>query len=332
MRANAFPSIALGSVLALPLVHCGGDSGGPPNFNAFLGTWSCDSTTTVNLTKPAGTPSQKSTTTVTLEVKKSGANTITIGEMGDPTCAAELRISGTTGTLAGGFTCDQGDQSLKVQSAQVRASGDKLTGTRTAQITGTTNTGDAASGTATTSIDCTRLSGPPDADGGAGQGNGNTGAGANAGSGGDADSGASPGSGAKAGSGGNAGSGGSSGSGGAGSGGKASGGSAGSGGGANPPVDCTAEADCLTCCDDNFQAGVKRLDELLADCVCQECATECAASLCAATPSEPKMGDACDTCVSTSIDMGGACLMPTAVACTRDKICAPYATCIGSCP
>jgi hypothetical protein len=304
MRPVSSVSVVAGSLLALALVHCGGDSGGgSANLDSFLGSWSCESTTTVTVTKPSGMPEKMSTTTVTLEVKKSGTNAVTIGEEGDPTCAAELRVAGNTGTLVSSLTCDQGGQSFKIQSAKVTVSGNKLKGSRTAALSGTSDTGDALSGTVTTSIDCTRLSGPSDADAG-GLGNG-----------GKTGSGGSPGTGAKTGTGAAMGT-----------------GATGTGGGGSN-VDCTTAQDCGTCCDDNFPDGIDRLQTLLIDCACQACSTECATSLCdAANPAEPSPGDACDTCARMALADGSACITDVANSCAKDSACVPYARCVGSCP
>jgi hypothetical protein len=291
---------AIASLSVLCLAHCGSDSGsngtgsGSGNLNDFLGTWMCDTETTVKITKPAGMPESKEPGTANLEITKSGSNEITVGEMGDSTCSLKIKVSGSTGSLASSVSCDQGGVTFDINTAKVTVSGDKLTGTRSATVSGTADDGSDISGTATTTIDCTRTSAPVGAD----AGDGNTGSGGKTGSGG----------------GGNAGSGAAPGAGGAG-------------------VDaCMTATDCQTCCESNFPDGASALDSKLLDCACAACGTECATSLCAADPSAPSDGDACANCAQQELDGQGTCAQDAVSACRAEADCTPFYTCLANCP
>src|SRR4051794_17849515 len=58
---------------------------------------------------------------------------------------------------------------------------------------------------------------------------------------------------------------------------------------------------CYDCCDKANPKAIDFLDQKWGDCACVTpgtCKTQCAASFCAATYVDPKMGDACDTCLN----------------------------------
>ena len=105
-----------------------------------------------------------------------------------------------------------------------------------------------------------------------------------------------------------------------------------------PPDSATGDAACLanpstcvTCCANNHQAGVGVLDQAILTCDCGTgaggCQTACATEICANPPAAPTAGDACDTCLNTSLGMTGACLQPVETACQANADCAAYLTC-----
>ncbi|MBX3262238.1 MAG: hypothetical protein KIS78_05400 [Labilithrix sp.] len=57
---------------------------------------------------------------------------------------------------------------------------------------------------------------------------------------------------------------------------------------------------CYACCDAKNPDGMAVYEDAWLACACAPgvCATACAQSACAATPSEPADGDACDTCLA----------------------------------
>lgn len=131
-----------------------------------------------------------------------------------------------------------------------------------------------------------------------------------------------------------------------GDGGKKEGGSAGNdSGGGNPDDACGEEATkqaCGECCITNHQTGYKTFETALLECVCTgegsakdagagsgPCKSECATTLCAATPMNGNT--ACNNCVQTSVNTGGACLQHVSTACQADQDCVDQQACIGQC-
>jgi hypothetical protein len=104
---------------------------------------------------------------------------------------------------------------------------------------------------------------------------------------------------------------------------------------------CAAEATkaaCGQCCVTNHQAGAKVIQDSVLGCACQGtgadsgapvCATECAATACAATPAQPDT--ACNNCLSMSIAQGGACQQAASDACTASTDCVAEQKCIQPC-
>ena len=90
-------------------------------------------------------------------------------------------------------------------------------------------------------------------------------------------------------------------------------------------------ATCQTCCVNNHMTGVGVLDQAIITCDCGAgaggCQTACATEICANPPVGTTAGDACDTCISTSLGMTGACLQPVLTACQGNTDCNAYLTC-----
>jgi hypothetical protein len=91
---------------------------------------------------------------------------------------------------------------------------------------------------------------------------------------------------------------------------------------------------CGTCCIGNHKSGYTIFQNSLLACACKgtgadggaPCATECASTICAATP---KNADAtCTTCLQASIGSGGACLDQLTADCTADADCVAEQTCV----
>jgi hypothetical protein len=267
------PSVVYASFFAFTLVHCGGDTrstgasgGGSGNLDAFLGTWSCDSKATIEVTTPAGSPEQMQESIFTFSVTKKSDSTIVAGDAKAPSCSGELTVSGSKASIRAPFECTQGDTMLKVTAESITVSGDKLTGTRTASVSTTTGTGEVIAGTGTTTIDCTRISGVAD-------------------------------------------------------------------GGATGAADCANDTACVDCCSAHYPAGSDVLSNLLLDCSCQQCGTECAASLCNDTNSTtPADGDPCETCVRQALGDSGPCVQRARAACQTNNDCSALAECLATCP
>lgn len=105
-----------------------------------------------------------------------------------------------------------------------------------------------------------------------------------------------------------------------------------SGGGGD--ATCTAKADydtCSGCCETNHSTGADTFYGALIDCLCGSsvCATQCATSLCAASPTNPPSGSACETCIQNKEQT--SCQTPVSNACGADPDCVALDTCYGAC-
>lgn len=86
---------------------------------------------------------------------------------------------------------------------------------------------------------------------------------------------------------------------------------------------CGASANidaCFQCCGQANPAAVEKLDTSWMACACaaDKCGTQCAPSVCAATPKDPAQGDACDTCLAAQDQ---ACGQAASAACEADATC-----------
>lgn len=90
-------------------------------------------------------------------------------------------------------------------------------------------------------------------------------------------------------------------------------------------IDEGADA-CFACCEENHPGGAPVYDHALRTCLCAAtaCATECAASLCAATPTEPTEGDDCSTCIDDAVE----CEAQAEAACAASAACSALVDCI----
>ena len=77
---------------------------------------------------------------------------------------------------------------------------------------------------------------------------------------------------------------------------------------------------CFQCCGQANPAAVEKLDSTWMACACaaDKCGTQCAQSVCAATPKDPAQGDACDTCLAAQDQ---ACGQAAFSACEADATC-----------
>jgi hypothetical protein len=108
----------------------------------------------------------------------------------------------------------------------------------------------------------------------------------------------------------------------------------------DPDTMCAAMAtknDCGMCCIAAHKAGYDVFQKTLLDCTCKgtgadggaPCATDCATTICAATP---KNADAtCNACLQASINSGGACQGSVAATCQADPGCLAEQKCIQPC-
>jgi hypothetical protein len=94
---------------------------------------------------------------------------------------------------------------------------------------------------------------------------------------------------------------------------------------------------CGTCCIANHKSGYTIFQNSLLACACKgtgadggaPCSTDCAATICAATP---KNADTtCNTCLQTSIGNGGACQEQLTTDCAPDADCVAEQTCVAQC-
>jgi len=104
---------------------------------------------------------------------------------------------------------------------------------------------------------------------------------------------------------------------------------------APPTGECGAEPTqtaCVTCCSNKHEDGAGVYFVALIDCMClaDNCAKDCAATIC--DPNSPKNPDAaCNTCITSK---NAACAASTKATCTADPGCVAFDTCVGqsSCP
>ena len=104
---------------------------------------------------------------------------------------------------------------------------------------------------------------------------------------------------------------------------------------------CAAEATksaCGSCCVTNHAAGAKVIQDSVLACACDgtgtdagtaACKTECAATVCAATPMNPDA--TCNTCLQASIAQGGACQKAASDAGTANADCVAEQKCVAPC-
>lgn len=118
----------------------------------------------------------------------------------------------------------------------------------------------------------------------------------------------------------------------------------------NPDDECATKtaSECTDCCAGNHQAGAQTLTKAVIECGCEgkgataadggagdagaegPCATECATTLCAATPKQPDA--TCNTCIEKSIGQGGACAKYASDTCLADDDCKAAQECLAACP
>ena len=100
----------------------------------------------------------------------------------------------------------------------------------------------------------------------------------------------------------------------------------------------TTKAACGQCCVTNHAAGAKVIQDSVLACACMgtgtdggtpACMTECASTICAATPMNPDA--TCNTCLQASIAQGGACQKAASDACTANADCVAEQKCVMPC-
>jgi hypothetical protein len=98
---------------------------------------------------------------------------------------------------------------------------------------------------------------------------------------------------------------------------------------AAPPGECAGEVTqtaCVTCCSEKYQDGAGAYLVALIDCMCtaDNCAKDCAASLC--IPDAPKAADpACATCLDAK---NSVCAPTVTTACKADPSCMAFDACV----
>jgi hypothetical protein len=98
---------------------------------------------------------------------------------------------------------------------------------------------------------------------------------------------------------------------------------------AAPPGECAGEATqtaCVTCCSTKYQDGAGAYLVALIDCMCtaDNCAKDCAASLC--IPDAPKAADpACASCLNAK---NSVCAPTVTTACKADPNCVAFDACV----
>jgi len=109
----------------------------------------------------------------------------------------------------------------------------------------------------------------------------------------------------------------------------------------DPDTACAKETTpqaCGQCCIGNHPSGSKVFQDSLLACACTgagadggaPCATQCAATACAATPMTPD--SSCSACLQGSIDQTGACNAAVGKDCTASSDCLAQQKCISTCP
>ena len=94
---------------------------------------------------------------------------------------------------------------------------------------------------------------------------------------------------------------------------------------------------CGTCCVTNHKTGYTVFQDSLLGCACKgtgsdggtPCATECATTICAASPKNPDA--TCNTCLQASIGAGGACQEQVTTDCSGNPDCLAEQTCVAQC-
>lgn len=109
----------------------------------------------------------------------------------------------------------------------------------------------------------------------------------------------------------------------------------------DPDQACAAMATlttCGQCCATNHAAGYKVFQDSLIGCTCKgtgadggvgPCATQCATTICAATPASPDA--TCNMCLQTAVGSGGSCNMQVGSDCTAAPDCLAQQKCIAPC-
>jgi len=100
----------------------------------------------------------------------------------------------------------------------------------------------------------------------------------------------------------------------------------------------TSKSACGQCCITNHTAGAKVIQDSVVACACMGtgadggapvCMTECAATVCAATPMNPDA--TCTACLQMSIAQGGGCQAAASAACMANTDCKAEQMCIAPC-
>jgi hypothetical protein len=95
----------------------------------------------------------------------------------------------------------------------------------------------------------------------------------------------------------------------------------------------TSGVACMQCCQMAHPDGAAKYLSLLVSCECvapAPCASACASELCAQPMVYQSPGDACDTCVSPSLAVGGTCWYQTTNQCGQDPACQAMAGCLAT--
>lgn len=92
---------------------------------------------------------------------------------------------------------------------------------------------------------------------------------------------------------------------------------------------------CLKCCKDANKDANAKYEEFARDsgCLCKgaPCTLECAASICATTPSQAQPTQQCVTCVDDATRSGTAACMDARSTCLQSAQCRPLAECFAQC-
>jgi hypothetical protein len=100
----------------------------------------------------------------------------------------------------------------------------------------------------------------------------------------------------------------------------------------------TPTSSCITCCANLHSGSYLTFINAIVACECTSeagtgvCQSQCATEYC--NMMNPTPGDACDNCLSASLeaDAGGRCLVPVANACPMGGPCDAYLLCANGCP
>lgn len=110
---------------------------------------------------------------------------------------------------------------------------------------------------------------------------------------------------------------------------------------ADPDEACYSQSasDCNNCCADNHTDGYDVYMGSIINCACKgtgasdskpACATECEATLCAATPANPDK--ACNDCLDAALAKTGTCIGALQTDCTGSDACMSLISCAQNCP